>query len=40
MIERKSEPKTVEELIDSGVFGNKTEEVKRALRERGIGGYR
>lgn len=36
----KEEIRTIQELLDSGVFGNRTEEVKKAIRERGIGGYR
>ena len=36
----KEEIRTIQELLDSGVFGNRTEEVKKAIRERRIGGYR
>lgn len=40
MVRKKEEIKTVKELVESGIFGNRTEEVKRVLRERMMGGYK
>jgi Arc/MetJ-type ribon-helix-helix transcriptional regulator len=33
---KEEDPKTIEELLNSGIFGNRAEEVKRAIK----GGYR
>ena len=38
MVKEKREIRTVRELVDSGLFGNRTEEVRKALKKNKIGG--